>query len=99
MVKAGKVYVAESAVYGYTKKGEFFPAWKRDEVPEDRDSLTYFKGLGELNPSQTYTMFMDDSKRRLLQIQYPEDLIEFNNLVSMSKKHLLEEEGILVDIR
>lgn len=94
MVKAGRVFIAESALYGYYNGNkDFIPAWTKEDIPKGTE-FTRFKGLGELNPNQLYAMFMDKRKRRLIKVEYPESLSEFNNLMSNSKSSLIAELGL-----
>lgn len=100
IVKQGRLYIAESALYGYYDKNNvFYPAYTKEEIPKNCKSWHRYKGLGELNPNEMSAMFMEVGKRRLIRVEYPDDLVEFNNLMSCSKKALLLEEGLIIDNR
>lgn len=98
MVKKGKVFIAESALYGYYKGKVFYPVWDKSNIPSNV-SYTRFKGLGELNPTQAYSMFMDKTKRKLIQVKYPEDIHEYNLLLVSSKKELLTDLGLIINMK
>lgn len=97
LVKKGMVFIAPGYLYGYyDKNGEFFGCHTKEEIPKDAKRWTRAKGLGEWNPPEFYDLYMNPKKRILLQVEYPESIIEFNSLMNRSKRSLLEDEGVII---
>lgn len=97
LVKKGMVYIAPGYLYGYYDKvGEFHGCHNKEDIPKDAKRWSRYKGLGELNPQEFFDFYMNKDKRVLEQVDYPESLTDFNNLMNRSKRSLLEEEGVII---
>lgn len=101
VVKAGKLKLIMSPLYGYKdKNNEWQGVFKFEDLPKDiRDNKKYtrWKGLGEFNDNQVKKFLLDKTQRKTLTVNYPDDLEEFNNIMATSegKRNLLENMGIL----
>jgi DNA gyrase subunit B len=74
LIVSGKLYIADSSLYGYYNKNKkFIPAKTLDEIPREFKSLR-FKGLGSLEPDQLSAMLIDDATRNLLHVVSTNDL-------------------------
>jgi DNA gyrase/topoisomerase IV subunit B len=74
LIDSGKLYIADSSLYGYYNKNKkFIPAKTLDEIPREFKSLR-FKGLGSLEPDQLSAMLIDDATRNLLHVVSTNDL-------------------------
>lgn len=96
-VKDGRLYAAMPPLYGWKdKSGVTKFANKIEDVP-DSIQPTRFKGLGEMNPDQIHDTLLDTSARDLIQIEYPEDLNRFNEILTSSsaKYEMLENLGVV----
>lgn len=109
MVRQGRIYLAVPPLYGYrvrdkgmskTDKGRFVPVYKRSDLPEGVE-FTRFKGLGEMDEDELRISCMSEESRNLIQIQFPEDLDDFNNVLSSAKRRfsLLQDEGVIYSYR
>lgn len=76
LIKANKLFIARTPLYGYTKNKQFVP------VPDQSDAnrlmregvkLTRFKGLGEMDPDELYHSAIDPKTRRLYKVLYSPD--------------------------
>lgn len=98
LVKAGMVYIAESPLYGWRdNKGKMHYEIRFEDVPKDRKELKRFKGLGELNPDEIWESCLNPETRRLIRVNYPEDINSFNSILTSSsvKFKMLEDEGVI----
>lgn len=76
IIKQGHFYLARTPLRAINEKNIFIPLWTTEEYEEalrNNRNITRFKGLGELNPWQLKICALDESTRRLIQVQYPED--------------------------
>jgi DNA gyrase subunit B len=76
VVKAGRLYVCSTPLYGYKKDKKFIPLWTQKEIDDIRNSkytLMRFKGLGEFDANDLKYVAMDNSTRRLIQVQWCEE--------------------------
>ena len=73
LIKAGKIFIIKSPLYGYTDKKGFHPVYDLGEVDNLMKSgvkLTRFKGLGEMDPDELYSTAIDPEKRQLYKVMY-----------------------------
>lgn len=100
VVKAGKLKVAISPLYGYQKNGEWHPVYKFEDLPNDikkSGKFERYKGIGSYSDEQVKDYLLNRENRKLITVDYPDDLNEFNSIMSTSegKRNLLKGLGIL----
>lgn len=101
VVKAGKLKLIMSPLYIYKdKRGEWQNADTFDALPnyiKESKKFTRCKGLGELNDDQCKEYLLNPKKRKVVTVNMPEDLEQFNYIMSTGegKRGLLEDLGIL----
>lgn len=101
IVKEGHLKLVLSPLYGYQdKNGEWQGAFKFEDMPKDiQKSGKYerYKGLGSLDDEQVKEFLLNKNKRRLVTVDYPSDINEFNYIMSTSegRRGLLTDLGIL----
>lgn len=101
IVKEGHLKLVLSPLYGYQdKNGEWQGAFKFEDMPKDiQKSGKYerYKGLGSLDDEQVKEFLMNKNKRKLVTVNYPSDIDEFNYIMSTSegRRGLLTNLGIL----
>lgn len=101
VVKAGKFQLIMSPLYVYKdKKGEWQDADDFADLPKyikDSGKFTRVKGLGELSDAQVKAFLLDPKKRKTVTVNMPEDIDQFNYIMSTGegKRGLLEDLGIL----
>lgn len=87
VVKAGMLYVAVPPLYGWYEKGEFKSSNYTKDIPKnlyENHKFQRFKGLGQMNPNEIYYSLLDSSTRQLIKIDFPENVDEFNNVMTSS---------------
>lgn len=97
LVKAGMVYISLPPLYGWKdKKGNFHFTNSQSEIPDKVEYFRY-KGLGEMDAEELKISTMDPDTRRLIQLQYPEDINSFNGILTSSgvKYQMLEDSGVI----
>lgn len=102
IVKDGRYYLVRTPLYAISDKKNFIPIWTKDELEKARKegkTIQRYKGLGELNPSQLKIVALDDNSRKLIPIQFPENLEDIMKLFSEveEKRRLLEDESIEIE--
>ena len=96
LIKYGKVYLVEAPLYaintGSDKKNMIY-AYNKKELERELENLEKqgvskskinikrMKGLGESNASEMRVSIMDKNNRRLVKVEYPENLERFNILI------------------
>lgn len=101
VVKAGKFKLIMSPLYVYKdKKGEWQDADDFADLPDyikENGKFTRIKGLGELSDDQVKAFLLDPNKRKIVTVNMPEDIDQFNYIMSTGegKRGLLEDLGIL----
>lgn len=101
IVKEGHLKLVLSPLYGYQdKNGEWQGAFKFEDMPKDiQKSGKYerYKGLGSLDDEQVKEFLLNKNKRKLVTVNYPSDIDEFNYIMSTSegRRGLLTNLGIL----
>lgn len=100
LVKSGMVYTAVSPLYGYKdRKGQYGFTNYQNEIPSDAKEVFRYKGLGEMDPDELWQSCMNPETRRLIRINYPEDLGLFNSILTSSsvKYQMLVDSGVIRD--
>lgn len=101
IVKAGKLKLIISPLYGYkNKNNEWQPAFTFDELPKDiqkSGNFVRYKGLGSLDDIQVKEFLLNKNKRKTVTVEYPSDIDEFNNVLGTAegRRKLLVGLGIL----
>lgn len=97
LVKDGMVYLSLPPLYGWQDKKGFHFTNSRSEIPSYVKEFTRFKGLGEMDADELKVSTMDPASRRLVQLQYPEDVGMFNSVLTSSsvKFSMLEDQGVV----
>lgn len=101
IVKEGHLKLVLSPLYGYQdKNGEWQGVFKFEDMPKDiQKSGKYerYKGLGSLDDEQVKEFLLNKNKRKLVTVNYPSDIDEFNYIMSTSegRRGLLTNLGIL----
>lgn len=89
IVKEGHLKLVLSPLYGYQdKNGEWQGAFKFEDMPKDiQKSGKYerYKGLGSLDDEQVKEFLLNKNKRKLITVNYPSDVDEFNYIMSTSE--------------
>ena len=102
IIKQGYFYLAKTPLYAIKEKKVFTPLWTSAELEKARQSGKYIirlKGLGELNPDEAKQVLLTQATRRLIQIQYSDDIQKISNLfLNVSdKRELLEDNSIIIE--
>ena len=100
VVKAGKLKVATSPLYGYQKGDKWYPVYKFEDLPKDiqkSGKFERYKGIGSYSDEQVKDYLLNKENRKLITINYPDNIDEFNAIMSTSegKRNLLTGLGIL----
>lgn len=98
LVKSGMVYIAQPPLYGWVdKKGREYYCNNLQEVPPERKELYRFKGLGEMSTEELWDSTMNPETRRLVRLNYPEDVNSFNSILTSSsaKYQMLVDSGVI----
>lgn len=75
VIKAGKLYICKTPLFGYRRNGLLVPLWDENELQEARNNnfqIKRFKGLGEFPPKDLKVFTLDSSTRKLIQVQWTE---------------------------
>ena len=97
IVKTGKFYIATGPLYAINEPKNFVPLWNEEELNKaraDKKNISYFKGLGEMNPAQIKICLMDEKTRKLLKLDFTSNLDKMFKLFSdpNEKRKLLKGE-------
>ena len=98
LVKAGMVYISLPPLYGWKdKKGEFHFTNRQSDIPANVKESFRYKGLGEMDPDELRISTMDPATRRLVKLEYPDDISLFNSILTSSgvKYKMLEDSGVI----
>lgn len=98
LVKAGMVYVSLPPLYGWQdKSGKFHFTNQQSDIPSNVKDYTRYKGLGEMDPPELRESTMGPETRRLIRLNFPEDLGSFNSILTSSsvKYRMLEDLGVI----
>lgn len=95
LVKAGMVYIAQPPLYGWKDKKGYHFTNDMSEIPQ-KDFFRY-KGLGEMDPDELWESCLNPETRRLVRVNYPEDLGAFNSILTSSsvKYQMLYDQGVI----
>lgn len=101
IIQNGYLYLVRTPLRAINdpKKGEFTPLWTKEEYDKavkKKRPITYFKGLGELNPWQLEECALNPENRSLIQVTMPNNV---NNIISYfsnveKKRQLLNDESV-----
>lgn len=96
LVKKGYVYIVVPPLYGWYEKGQFKSSNNRDDIPNGVH-FERFKGLGQMNPNEIYDIALNKDTRNIVQIEYPEDVNYFNEVMTSSsiKYEILQSLGLI----
>lgn len=96
LVKEGMVYTSIPPLYGWKDKQGYHFTNNIKDVPS-KVELYRYKGLGEMDPDELKISTMDPSTRRLVKINYPDDINIFNSILTSSsvKFKMLEDLGVI----
>lgn len=98
LVRAGMVYLSLPPLYGWKdKKGEFHFTNKQSEIPSNARERYRYKGLGEMDAEELRISTMDPETRRLIRLNYPEDIGAFNSILTSSsvKFQMLTDSNVI----
>jgi DNA gyrase subunit B len=91
LIETGHLYIAQPPLYRISYRNKFQYAYTEDEketvikdmgVSEGRVTLSRYKGLGEMNPTQLWDTTMNPEQRTLLQVSI-EDAAEADRTFDM----------------
>lgn len=103
LIKDGKVYVLEAPLFGYKDSdGNYKFTDIFEDIPEKlrtTKGFTRYKGLGEMDEDEFKESCMIDGKRKLYQVQFPNDVDAFNRILGTTsgRRELLSEVGVLIN--
>ena len=89
IVKSGKYFVAQTPLFAINEGKTFLPLWTDEELEKAREKnrkITRFKGLGELSPNQLKISLLDEDTRRLIPIEYSENIDDLIKLFSSAEE-------------
>lgn len=100
MVKAGRVYVSMPPLYCWGSSPKDF-GWcdKVEQIPKNVKEVRRHKGLGSLSDEEVKFFLVGKESRRLMRIEYPSDIDEFNKILGTSegKASVLQGLGVIVN--
>lgn len=85
IIKGGFLYLCEPPLYGYGYNEKFVPLWNDNELETARKegkNILRFKGLGEYSDVLIERFILKPKERRLLQLQWYDDIEKLISLVS-----------------
>lgn len=98
LVKEGMVYLSLPPLYGWQdKRKNYHFTNNQSDIPETVKEYTRYKGLGEMDAEELRISTMDPSTRRLVKLNYPDDLKSFNSILTSSsvKYQMLQDQGVI----
>lgn len=101
LVKTGHLKLVLSPLYGYKdKNNEWQGVFKFEDMPKDiqkSGKFERYKGLGSLDDEQVKEFLLNKNKRKLVTVNYPSDIDNFNYIMSTSegRRGLLTGLGLL----
>lgn len=100
MIKQGRVYISLPPLYCWgTSRKDFGYCDRVEDIPKGIKDVRRHKGLGSMQDEEVSYFLVDKATRKLLQIEYPSDIDEFNKILGTSegKGNLLKDLGIVVN--
>lgn len=96
IVKDGRVYIVEPPLYGWSDKSGKHYTDDLNVIPKNV-RYTRYKGLGEFCDDEYEYCLMNPKTRKLYQVEYPNDLDEFNRLLGTAsgKNDILKTLGLV----
>jgi DNA gyrase/topoisomerase IV subunit B len=96
IIKAGRYFIAQTPLFAINEKKTFIPLWDMKQVEKARKegrTISRFKGLGELNPSQLKVCLLDEPTRHLIPVEYTGNIDDLIKLFSSAdeKRKLVED--------
>ncbi len=85
IIKQGKYFLAQTPLFAVTGGKKFIPLWTDKELEKARkknQTISRFKGLGELSPWQLKICAIDEETRRFIPVQYSENIDKLMKLFS-----------------
>lgn len=100
LIKDGLVYIVMAPLYGCTYQGKRLYFDNQEDIPEGATDFTRYKGLGEMDDSELRDACLTEGSRRIYQVQYPDNIDKFNEILGTShgRSKLLEDLHVLVKI-
>lgn len=93
IIKAGKLYVCRTPLYGTRENNKLVPIWTETELEQARKNnlhIKRFKGLGEFNPKDLKVFTLDVKTRKLIQVKWSDNYEKlFKLMVSSSERRKL----------
>jgi len=86
LIKNGHIYVAKMPLYGTQHNKKFYPFYSEDELNKfvekyPKSQITRFKGLGEMNSSDIEVCLLEEKRRQLMPVTYPDDVASIFKLM------------------
>lgn len=99
VVKQGRLHIVVPPYYIYEDKGKKYGVQHFTDMPKsvvDKGNFSKIKGLGSLTDEEVKQFLLSEDKRYLT-VEYPEDLNEFNHILSTieGKRVLLKDLNLL----
>lgn len=96
IVKDGRLFVVVPPLYGWQDKNGNHFTNERSDIPNNC-KLKRYKGLGSMSDKDFFTACMNDKERKLIQVDYPTDIDEFNKILGTSsgKAEILKDLGLI----
>lgn len=85
IIKQGKYFIARTPLFAINEKRTFKPLWTEQQLANAREAgrtISRFKGLGELNPSQLKVCLLQESTRHLVKVKYSDNINDLLKLFS-----------------
>lgn len=89
IIKQGKFYIGMTPLYAILEKNDFIPLWTEESLAKARSenkNIGRFKGLGEMSAWQLKKALIDTETRKLVRVDFSENLDYILDLFSSSEK-------------
>jgi len=89
IIKAGKLYVCKTPLFGTRRNGKLVPLWTKEDVDDARsnnESIKRFKGLGEFSPKDLKVFTLDESTRKLIKVNWSDKYKQLFKLMSTASE-------------
>ncbi len=96
IVKDGRLYIVRAPFYGWKDKSGRHYTNNVKDIPKGIRYIRY-KGLGEMSDIEYQETLMSTSQRNLYQVEYPNNIEEFNKVLGTSngKADIIKELGLV----